>query len=109
MKITTVTGPIANYIAAANIQDIEAVTACFTEDAVVHDEKQDRQGSAAIRKWAEEASAKYRPIVEVLGVMRTGDTTVLAGRVSGDFPNSPLELRYAFTLNGGKIARLEIA
>jgi len=27
MKITTLAGPIANYIAAANIQDIEAVTA----------------------------------------------------------------------------------
>jgi len=109
MKITTVAGPIANYIAAANMQDIEAVTACFSEDAVVHDEKQDRQGIAAIRRWTEEASAKYRPTVQVLSVMRTGNTTVLAGRVSGDFPNSPLELRYAFTLNGGKIERLEIA
>lgn len=109
MKITTITGPIGDYIAAANIQDIDAVTACFTDDAVVHDEKQDRQGTAAIRKWAEEVSAKYRPTVEVFGVMRTGNTTVLAGRVSGDFPNSPLESHYAFTLNGGKIERLEIA
>jgi hypothetical protein len=109
MKITTLAAPIANYIAAANTQDIEAVTACFTDRAVVHDEKQDRQGIAAIRKWAEEVSAKYRPTVEVLGVTRTDRTTVIAGRVSGDFPNSPLELRYAFTLNGGKIERLEIA
>jgi hypothetical protein len=109
MNITTLTGPVANYIAAANSQNIEAVTACFTDGAVVHDEKRDRQGIAAIRKWAEEVSAKYRPTVEVLGVTRMGSTTVLAGRVSGDFPNSPLELRYAFTLNGGKIERLEIA
>jgi hypothetical protein len=29
-------------------------------------------------------------------------------RVSGHFPGSPVELRYAFTLHGGKIARLEI-
>ena len=109
MKITTLAGPIANYIAAANTQDIEAVTACFTDGAVVHDEKQHRQGITAIRKWAEEVSAKYRPTVEVLGVTRTGSTTVLAGRVSGDFPNSPIELRYAFTLTGGKIERLDIA
>jgi ketosteroid isomerase-like protein len=108
MNITTLAGPIANYIAAANTQDIEALTACFTDGAVVHDEKRDREGIAAIRKWAEEVSAKYRPTVEVLGVTRSGDTTVLAGRVSGDFPGSPIELRYAFTLTAGKIERLEI-
>ena len=109
MKITTLTGPIANYIAAANIQDIEAVAACFTEGALVHDEKQDRQGIAAIRKWAREVSDKYRPTLEVLDIKQTGSTTILAGRVSGDFPNSPIELRYSFTLNGEKIERLEIA
>jgi hypothetical protein len=109
MKVTTLTGPIANYIAAANTQDVEGVTACFTDDAVVHDEKRDRQGIAAIREWAEEVSAKYRPIVEVVGATRAGSKTVLVGRVSGDFPNSPLELRYAFTLNDEKIERLEIA
>jgi hypothetical protein len=109
MNTTTLAGPIANYIAAANTWNIEAMTACFADHAVVHDEKQDRQGIAAIREWAEEVSAKYRPIVEVLDVTRTAGTTVLAGRVSGNFPNSPLELRYAFTLDGGKIERLEIA
>src|SRR5258708_20519200 len=90
MKITTLAGPIANYIAAANTQDIEAVTACFTDGAVVHDEKQDRQGIAAIRKCAEEISAKYPPTVEVLGATRTGSPTVPAGRGSADLPPSPI-------------------
>jgi hypothetical protein len=31
------------------------------------------------------------------------------GRVSGNFPGSPVELRYVFTLDGEKIARLEIS
>jgi hypothetical protein len=30
-------------------------------------------------------------------------------RVTGDFPGSPIELRYRFTLAGDEIARLEIA
>jgi hypothetical protein len=34
--------------------------------------------------------------------------TIVAGRVSGDFPGSPVELLYVFTLGGEKIARLEI-
>jgi hypothetical protein len=102
--------PIEAYIAAANAQDIDAVTGCFTTSAVVHDEKQDRRGTAAIREWAEEVSEKYRPTVQVVSVAEPdGETTVLRGRVSGDFPGSPVELRYAFTLNRGKIERLEIS
>lgn len=109
MPTTKLTQPVAAYIAAANAQDINAVTACFTQGAVVHDEKKDRQGVAAIRRWAEEVSEKYRPTVEVLGVAQLGSTTILTARVSGHFPGSPIALRYAFTLRGEKIERLEIA
>ena len=108
MPTTRLEHSIATYIAAANAQDAGGVAACFSEGAVVHDEKQDRQGIAAIRKWAEEVSGKYHPNVQVLDVSHDGSVTVVAGRVSGDFPNSPVELRYAFTLSGGKIERLEI-
>jgi hypothetical protein len=108
MPTTRLAQPIPTYIAAANAQDIGSVTACFSEGAVVHDEKQDRQGIAAIRKWAEGVSEKYRPNIEVLDARQIGGVTVVAGRVSGDFPNSPVELCYAFTLSGGKIERLEI-
>ena len=100
--------PLAAYIAAANAQDINAVAACFTANAVVRDEKQDRRGIAAIREWAEEVSEKYRPIVEPLGVAETDGDTILTGRVSGNFPGSPVQPRYTFKLKGGKIERLEI-
>src|ERR1700752_4102584 len=109
MSSTKLAHAVAGYIAAANAQDINAVTACFTEDAVVFDEKRERRGISAIRMWAEEASRKYRPTLEVLDVSHAGDTTVIAGRVSGDFPNSPVELRYAFTLQDEKIRCLKIA
>jgi hypothetical protein len=33
----------------------------------------------------------------------------VTGRVTGDFPGSPVDLQYRFTLEGDKIARLEIA
>lgn len=108
MPITKLANAIAGYVAAANAQDIDAVAACFAEDAVVFDEKQERRGMSAIRKWAEEVSGKYRPMLKVLGVTHAGGTTLIAGRVSGDFPGSPVELHYAFTLDGGKIQRLEI-
>ncbi|HSA79569.1 MAG TPA: nuclear transport factor 2 family protein [Geminicoccaceae bacterium] len=99
---------IAAYIAGSNAHDAAACAACFTDDAVVRDEGRERRGTAAIREWAEEVSRKYRPTVEVIDVAETDDGTIVTGRVAGDFPGSPINLRYAFTLAGGKIARLEI-
>ncbi len=109
MTVTKLAQPVANYIAAANAQDIDAVTACFSKTAVVHDEKQERRGIAAIREWAVEVSEKYHPTVEVLGVAERDGRTIVTGRVSGNFPGSPVELRYVFTVTGGRIDRLEIA
>jgi hypothetical protein len=109
MVVTKLIGPVANYIAAANIQDIEGVVASFSESAVVRDEGRNRQGIAAIREWATEVSKKYRPTVEALDVAHADGRTIVTGRVSGDFPGSPIELCYAFTLKGAKIERLEIS
>ena len=109
MKITPLTGPIATYIAAANAQNVDAAVANFSEAAVVRDEGQSRQGIAAIRQWATEVGKKYRPTVEVLDVAQRDDKTILSGRVSGNFPGSPIDLHYVFTLTGGKIERLEIS
>jgi hypothetical protein len=100
--------PIAAYIAAANAHDAEACAACFATDAVVRDEGRERRGTAEIRAWKAEVSARYRPVVEVLEVAGSDGRTVVTGRVAGDFPGSPIELRFAFTLAGGRIARLEI-
>jgi hypothetical protein len=108
MPTTKLPRPVEAYIAAANAQDIDAVTACFREAAVVQDEGRNRQGSAAIREWAEEASEKYQPTVEVIDVVETDGRTTVTGRVSGNFPGSPVVLRYVFTLDGAKIVRLEI-
>jgi len=108
MAATKLAQPIADYIAAANAHDIDAVTACFNRTATVHDEKRERRGIAAIREWVVEVTGKYRPTVEVLGVAERDGRTVVTGRVSGNFPGSPVELHYAFTVTGGKIDRLEI-
>jgi hypothetical protein len=100
--------PIAAYIAGSNAHDPDSCAACFTDDAVVRDEGRERHGIAAVREWVEEVSKKYRPAVAVVDIAVTDDKTVVTGRVSGNFPGSPVELRYAFTLAGEKIARLEI-
>jgi hypothetical protein len=106
---TELTAPIGAYIAGSNAHDATACAACFTDDAIVRDEDRERQGNAAIRAWVEEVSRKYRHTVDVLDVAEMDGQTIVIGRVAGNFPGSPVELRYAFTLAGEKIARLEIS
>ena len=100
--------PVAAYF-AADRTGAEAVAQCFTDDAVVIDERLEHRGRAAIARWTAEASAKFRYTSTPLAVHVSGDETTVTGRVTGDFPGSPVELQYHFTLDGDKIARLEIA
>jgi hypothetical protein len=101
--------PIAAYIAAANSRDAAAVAACFADHAVVSDECRDHRGVPAILEWNASTAKQYQPIVEPLRVAEAAGKTIVRCRVSGAFPGSPIELNFAFTLKGGKIARLEIA
>ncbi len=105
---STLPKPIGDYIAGSNAHDASDAAQPFADDAVVRDEGRDHRGLAAIRAWKAESVEKYHPIVEVLGAAQANGRTIVTGRVSGNFPGSPVELQYAFTLSGGKISRLEI-
>ena len=99
--------PIAAYF-AADRGDGDAVARCFTERAVVMDEGHTYNGRAAIRQWRTEAAAKYNYTSEPVAVEREDGKTVVTSHLVGDFPGSPVDLRYFFVLDGNKIASLEI-
>ena len=101
-------GAIASYIAAENLGDADAVARCFSAQAIVRDERQTFTGLAAIRQWKAETTKKYRHSIEPLRVAREGGKTIVTSRLSGDFPGSPIELRFVFALEGDRIASLEI-
>lgn len=103
----TLPGPVAAYF-AADQNDGDAVAQCFTENAVVIDERRTHAGRDAIRRWKTEASAKFSYTTDPFAVREEGSQILVTAHVSGDFPGSPVDLRYAFVLEGGKIARLEI-
>lgn len=103
----TLPRPIAAYF-AADQSDGDAVALCFTENAVVMDERQTHRGRDAIRRWKAKASAKFSYTTDPFAVSEEGGETVVAAHVSGDFPGSPVDLRYGFVLEGNQIARLEI-
>ena len=100
--------PIAAYFAADRV-DSQAVSLCFAENAVVTDEGHTYNGRTAIRKWKEEVSAKYQYTCEPISCDDKDGQRVVTCRLTGNFPGSPVDLRFAFGLAGEQIASLEIA
>jgi len=100
--------PIAIFIAAENRGDTEALAECFAEHAVVRDEGQTIEGLAAVKQWMAETKRKYQHTIEPLASARKGDQTVVTNRLTGNFPGSPIALRFIFRLEADKIASLEI-
>ena len=99
---------IARYF-AADRADPNAVAECFTENAVVVDENHTYTGREAIRRWKESATTRYKYTSKPSACEDQGGKTVVISRLTGDFPGSPVDLRYVFELDGDRIASLEIA
>ena len=100
--------PIAIYIAAENRGDAEALAQCFAENAVVRDEGRTIEGVAAIKQWKAETGKKYQHTIEPIESVQKDGRTIVTNRLSGNFPGSPIELEFVFTLEDDKIASLEI-
>jgi SnoaL-like domain len=99
--------PVAAYF-TADKGDGEAVSRCFTENAVVKDEGHTHKGRAAIKQWKTDASAKYEYTCEPLACEEKEGKTVVTSHLVGNFPGSPVDLRYFFKLKGDKIESLEV-
>lgn len=106
-KLPNLPKPVAAYF-AADRDTSEAVSQCFTENAVVKDEGHTYRGRAAITKWKADASAKYQYTCEPLAGEEKDEKTVVTCHLVGNFPGSPVDLRFFFKLEGDKIASLEI-
>ena len=99
---------IACFFAASNTGDAAVLLPHLADDALVPDERQHHRGAAAIAAWLAQAQATtpYRTVP--LGVHIEGEQVRVTAQVSGEFPQSPLQLEHVFKLVGGKIAALEI-
>jgi SnoaL-like domain len=106
--IAKLPSPIAAYIAAENRGDTEALDQCFAQNAIVRDENQTHEGLAAIKQWKAETKKKYQHTIEPISFTEEDDKTIVTNRLTGNFPGSPIELEFVFTLDGDKIVSLEI-
>jgi len=105
---------ISEYFAAADRDDVDAIVACFANDATVCDEDREWHGHAEIRGWRTKVATAYEYTVEVRraverreidGVQRHDVYTHL----EGNFPGGTVDLTNRFQLRNGRITRLEIA
>ncbi|MBN2992727.1 nuclear transport factor 2 family protein [Pseudomonas cedrina subsp. fulgida] len=99
--------PIARYF-AADATKAGDFSACFTADAVVKDEGHTYVGLPAIQAWKAGADDKYSYTSEPFACDEQDGKTVVTSHLVGNFPGSPLDLRYGFSLAGDRIAALEI-
>ncbi len=104
----TLPKPVAKYLAAVEAKDTDMLALCFADDARCHDEGRDYRGLEAIKSWAKKTQTKYKYVMEPLNASESGKIVKLHARLTGDFPGSPIELDYTFTIAKGKITALEI-
>jgi ketosteroid isomerase-like protein len=109
---TTLTGVIADHIAAVNAFDTEAIVATFAPDAYVNDARRQIDGIEAIRRWIEKEMVGDRVTMEVLQVVDHYGDTIVRARYDGtydktDLPDELVMSNY-FSVRQGKIVSLAV-
>ena len=99
---------VLTYFDVSNGGDVAQIAGCFCSHATVFDEGKTHKGIAAIEAWQQEARRTFIYQVQPLQVAQgEGRLTVIA-RLTGNFPGSPVQLSYVFTLEDHRIYSLEI-
>lgn len=100
--------PVSSYFELSNGSGTVRIDRCFTQDAVVVDERHTHRGHDAIQSWKREARKKFQYTVEPFSVSQDGDRITVTANLVGNFPGSPVQLDHVFELAGDKIKSLEI-
>lgn len=100
--------PIARYFTADFDPNPQVMADCFSDRAIVRDENNIHTGRDEIRQWKVDYSKKYTAQSTPVSVAQDRGRTVVTCHVEGDFPGSPIDLRFFFRVEGGLISELEI-
>ena len=99
---------IAGYFAADRDRDTVGIAQHFTATASVKDEGKIHTGRAAIQSWMSHSWETYNATAKPIAIADDGVAQVVTSHVEGNFPGSPIDLRFHFVLEGGLIAELEV-
>lgn len=101
--------PVAAYFSIDAHGTLDAFLELFAEQAVVVDEGRTYTGRGEIRHWKEGSASQYTYTAEPFAIEGDAQQATVTARLTGNFPGSPLDLRYRFAMQGDVIAALEIA
>lgn len=90
MPTTLSPGAIADYVAAVNAHDTDAVLATFAPDAFVNAEHGEYHGSDAVRQFVEREIVGDRVTMEVREVVDHHGDTIVYALYDGDFDKTGL-------------------
>jgi uncharacterized protein (TIGR02246 family) len=100
---------ITRYLKAQSARDFNTLVTLFADDGAVIDEGKTWTGASEIRAWRDTAASVYEYSTDVLDVRAIAkDQFVARVHLDGNFPGGTVELEYRFTLDQGRIRRLEI-
>ena len=97
---------VSDLVAAQNDFDSAAYANCFTETAIVFDERKTHTGREEIKDWIDKANKEYRATMQPIDYSDTEQT--LKTEVSGSFPGSPIMMTYYYEFKNGLIQSLKI-
>ncbi|MEY2602300.1 MAG: hypothetical protein QOH31_36 [Verrucomicrobiota bacterium] len=98
---------ISQYVDASNKHDVKSILSCFSDDALVRDEREEFHGKKSIEGWIVKTIGKYKFQFKPLSV-NDHDTVVVRMEVSGTFDGSPVTLDYHFVIENDKILSLSV-
>ena len=99
---------IERFVEASNARDLDRCDACFAADAVVEDEGRTHRGIDEVREWKRETENRYTYTIEPTDLDQRNGQTILTATLAGNFPGSPVDLKYEFTIIEGAIKALRI-
>jgi hypothetical protein len=109
-NLNTLSGVVAEHIAAVNAFDEGAIVATFAADALVNDARREFWGRDDIRGWVGKEMVGDHVSIDVVEVVDHHGLTIVRGRYDGDFDKTGLSeeliLTNYFTVRSGKIDSL---
>jgi len=104
--------PVAGFIFAMNLSDLDGLLTTFADDAIVNDQLYEYRGTAAIRQWATRDIIGQKTTMYVTKTLRRYEETLVIAHVDGDFDRKglpdPLVLTFYFSVADHKIIQLII-
>jgi hypothetical protein len=109
---TELTGVVAEYIAAVNAFDTDAIAATFAGDAYVNDVHREIAGIDAIRGWVRKEIVGDKVTMAVQEVVDHHSDIIVRAAYDGEYDKTnlpdPLILTQYFSIRDGRITSLVI-